>query len=73
MISLETLRFSHHTLFVHSQQHFKPFQFLYQNPDASPDPGRLEIPFVQEAVDGPRRDRKIVGHLVHPEVALQGR
>ncbi len=53
------------------QRFLKPLDFLRRHPDTAPDPGRLEIPFVQEAVDGPRRDREIDRHLIDPEVVLQ--
>ena len=48
------------------QRLFKPSDLLHRHPDVAPDPGRLKISLVQEAVDGPRRDREIDGHLVHP-------
>jgi hypothetical protein len=53
------------------ERFLKPLDFLRRHRDAAPDPGRLEIPFVQEAVDGPRLDREIDCHLIDPEVVLQ--
>lgn len=46
---------------------------LRRHPNAAPDPTRLQIAFVQEAVDSPRRDREIDSHLIHPEVALRAK
>ena len=59
-------------MFRFNQDLLKPPDLLRRHPNAAPDPTRLEIALVQEAVDSPRRDGKIDGHLVHPEVVLQG-
>jgi hypothetical protein len=53
------------------QRFLKPHDLLRRKPQTSPDAGWLEIAFVQEAVDGPRRDREIDRHLIDPEVVLQ--
>jgi hypothetical protein len=37
---------------------------LHRYPDAAPDRGRLEIPFINKAVNGRRRDREIGSHLI---------
>jgi hypothetical protein len=58
-------------MFRFNQDLLKPPDLLRRYPNAAPDPGRLKIAFVQEAVDSPRRDGKIDGHLVQPIVALQ--
>ena len=60
-------------MFRFNQNLLNPPDLLRRHPDAAPDTSHLEIAFVQEAVDGPRRDGKIDGLLVDPEVALQGR
>jgi hypothetical protein len=44
---------------------------LHRYPDAAPDRGVLQIPFIQETADSPRRDVKIDSYLVQPIVALQ--
>lgn len=60
-------------MFRFNQDFLKSPDLFYRHPDAAPDPGGLEIPLVQEAVDGPRRDREVDGHLVHPEAALRAK
>ena len=60
-------------MFRFNQDLLKPPDLLRRYPNAAPDPDRLKIAFVQEAVDGPRRDREIDGHLVQAEVALRAK
>ena len=60
-------------MFRFNQDLLKPPDLLRRHPNAAPDPTRLQIAFVQEAVDSPRRDREIDSHLIHPEVALRAK
>jgi hypothetical protein len=60
-------------MFRFNQDLLKPPELLRRHPNAAPDPARLEIAPVQKAIDGPRRDRKVDGHLVYPEVALRAK
>jgi hypothetical protein len=53
------------------QRFLKPHDFLRRHPDTAPDPVRLEIAFVQHAIDGPWRDREIDRQFIDPEVVLQ--
>ena len=60
-------------MFRFNQDLLKPPDLLRRHPNAAPDPTRLEIAFVQEAVDSPRRDREIDSHLIHIEETLRAK
>ena len=52
------------------QRLLKPPDLLRRHPQTPPDPGRLVIALVQEAVDGPFGNAEIDGHLVQPIITL---